>query len=108
MIRIPPAGLAAAALGVLLGMGAPSVPAAELLVGNKAADTLWRLSLEDGRRLGEASTAPGPHEIAVSPSPRHTKSTPGSRTRSGTKVGCGPPKTVGAATSSFARPAILR
>ena len=66
MIRIPPAGLAAAALGVLLGMGAPSVPAAELLVGNKAADSLWRLSLEDGRRLGEASTAPGPHEIAVS------------------------------------------
>ena len=70
MIRIPPAGLAAAALGVLLGMGAPSVPAAELLVGNKAADSLWRLSLEDGRRLGEASTAPGPAPTACSSTAR--------------------------------------
>ena len=43
------------------------VAAAELLVGNKAADTLWRLSLEDGRRLGETATAAGPHEIAVAP-----------------------------------------
>jgi DNA-binding beta-propeller fold protein YncE len=41
--------------------------AGELLVGNKSADTLWRLSLADGRKLGEAPTAPGPHEIAVSP-----------------------------------------
>lgn len=36
-----------------------------LLVGNKTEDTLWRLSLEDGRRLGEVATGPGPHEIAV-------------------------------------------
>ncbi|WP_238389727.1 gluconolaconase [Pseudoxanthomonas koreensis] len=56
------AGLALA----LLGVQAP-VAAGELLVGNKSADTLWRLSLEDGRKLGEAPTAPGPHEIAVSP-----------------------------------------
>ncbi|HZH43932.1 MAG TPA: gluconolaconase [Lysobacter sp.] len=40
--------------------------AAELLVGNKAADTVWRLSLENGRRLGEFATGIGPHEIAVS------------------------------------------
>ena len=40
---------------------------AELLVGNKSADTLWRLSLADGRKLGQTPTAPGPHEIAVSP-----------------------------------------
>jgi YVTN family beta-propeller protein len=43
------------------------VDAGELLVGNKSADTLWRLSLADGRKLGEAPTAPAPHEIAVSP-----------------------------------------
>ena len=43
------------------------VAGGELLVGNKSADTLWRLSLADGRKLGETPTAPGPHEIAVSP-----------------------------------------
>ena len=37
-----------------------------LLVGNKSGDTLWRLSLEDGRRLDETATAPAPHEIMVS------------------------------------------
>ncbi|WP_372012755.1 beta-propeller fold lactonase family protein [Pseudoxanthomonas sp. 10H] len=58
-------GLCAALFAV-----AGSAHAAELLVGNKAADTLWRLSLEDGRKRGEAATAPGPHEIAVSPDGR--------------------------------------
>ncbi|AKC88129.1 gluconolaconase [Pseudoxanthomonas suwonensis] len=57
----------AAAFALLV---APRTHAAELLVGNKSADTLWRLSLEDGRKLGEAPTAPGPHEIAVSPDGR--------------------------------------
>ncbi len=38
----------------------------ELLVGNKSDDTVWRLSLEDGRRLGEITSGAGPHEIAVS------------------------------------------
>lgn len=38
----------------------------ELLVGNKSDDTVWRLSLEDGRRLGEIASGEGPHEIAVS------------------------------------------
>lgn len=38
----------------------------ELLVGNKSDDTVWRLSLEDGRRLGEVASGAGPHEIAVS------------------------------------------
>ncbi|WP_407354472.1 gluconolaconase [Luteimonas sp. R10] len=42
----------------------------ELLVGNKSDDTVWRLDLADGRRLGEAATAHGPHEIAVSPDGR--------------------------------------
>lgn len=42
----------------------------ELLVGNKSDDTVWRLDLADGRRLGEIDTAPGPHEIAVSPDGR--------------------------------------
>jgi len=42
----------------------------ELLVGNKSDDTVWRLSLEDGRRLAEIASAPGPHEIAVSPDGR--------------------------------------
>lgn len=37
-----------------------------LLVGNKSGDSLWQLSLADGRRLGEAATAPAPHEIVVS------------------------------------------
>lgn len=37
-----------------------------LLVGNKSGDTLWRLSLEDGKKLAEAATAPAPHEIMVS------------------------------------------
>jgi DNA-binding beta-propeller fold protein YncE len=39
---------------------------AELLVGNKAADTVWRLSLDGGRKLGEFATGQAPHEIAVS------------------------------------------
>ncbi|MEH6419944.1 YVTN family beta-propeller repeat protein [Pseudomonas sp. CGJS7] len=45
-----------------------SVPAlsGEILVGNKSADTVWRVSLEDGRKLGEFPTNTGPHEIVVS------------------------------------------
>jgi YVTN family beta-propeller protein len=42
------------------------VAAAELLVGNKSADTVWRLSTQDGRKLGEFATGQGPHEIVVS------------------------------------------
>ena len=37
----------------------------ELLVGNKSDDTIWRLSLQDGSRLGEIASGSGPHEIAV-------------------------------------------
>ena len=46
----------------------PAVVAAHcaLLVGNKSDDTVWRLSLADGRRLGETASGAGPHEIAVS------------------------------------------
>ncbi|MCD9033288.1 YncE family protein [Luteimonas sp. Y-2-2-4F] len=49
---------------------APAWAQGELLVGNKAADTVWRLSLDDGRRLAETATGAAPHEIAVSPDGR--------------------------------------
>lgn len=39
----------------------------ELLVGNKSADSVWRLSLVDGRKLGEVATGDEPHEIVVDP-----------------------------------------
>ena len=42
-----------------------SIAHGELLVGNKSDDTVWRLSLEDGRKLGEIDSGAGPHEIAV-------------------------------------------
>jgi DNA-binding beta-propeller fold protein YncE len=42
----------------------------KLLVGNKSAANVWRLSLDDGRKLGEFRTGEGPHEIAVSPDGR--------------------------------------
>ena len=48
----------------------PTARAAELLVGNKSADTVWRLSLRDGRRVGEFRTGEAPHEIAVAPDGR--------------------------------------
>lgn len=51
-------------------VGAPSAQSAELLVGNKSADTVWRLSLRDGRRIGEYRTGEAPHEIAVAPDGR--------------------------------------
>lgn len=56
--------LAYCALGAVLI--APAY-AGELLVGNKSADAVWRLALEDGRKLGEVASGEGPHEIAVSP-----------------------------------------
>ncbi|CAN5686139.1 hypothetical protein BH23PSE2_BH23PSE2_04920 [soil metagenome] len=46
---------------------APAFAQDELLVGNKSADTVWRLNLADGRRVGEVDSGAGPHEIAVSP-----------------------------------------
>lgn len=53
---------------ILLGaFAAPALAGGELLVGNKSADTLWRLGLDDGRKLGEIASGVGPHEIAVSP-----------------------------------------
>ncbi|MFC3551221.1 beta-propeller fold lactonase family protein [Lysobacter cavernae] len=53
---------------LLLSIALTAVPvdAAELLVGNKSADSVWRLSTADGRKLGEIATGQGPHEIAVS------------------------------------------
>ncbi len=55
-------------IAVLVTMAVtPAFAQHELLVGNKSADTVWRLSLDDGRRLGEVASGEGPHEIAVSP-----------------------------------------
>ncbi|QQP99742.1 YncE family protein [Lysobacter enzymogenes] len=51
----------------LLLLAALPALSAELLVGNKSADTVWRLSLEDGRKLGEFATRKAPHEIVVAP-----------------------------------------
>jgi DNA-binding beta-propeller fold protein YncE len=51
-------------LSLLLCAALPAV-SGEILVGNKAADTVWRLSLDDGRKLGEFPTNQAPHEIAV-------------------------------------------
>lgn len=55
-----------ALLLLALGLFAPSVHAGELLVGNKAADSVWRLALDGGHKLGEFVTGHAPHEIAVS------------------------------------------
>ncbi|MEJ1096471.1 MULTISPECIES: beta-propeller fold lactonase family protein [unclassified Pseudoxanthomonas] len=57
-------------LGWLLWLSAAVSHASELLVANKSADTVWRLSLKDGRRIGEFRTGDAPHEISVSPDGR--------------------------------------
>lgn len=51
---------------VVLAMtfGAQSAP--RLLVGNKAADTVWAIDRVTGERLAEYETGPAPHEIVVS------------------------------------------
>lgn len=59
-----------AVLAGMAGASSPAAKAAELLVGNKSADTVWRLSLRDGRRVGEFRTGEAPHEIAVAPDGR--------------------------------------
>ncbi len=55
-------------LGTSLSLSSAS--AGELLVGNKSDNTVWRLDLADGRRLGDIASGQGPHEIAVSPDGR--------------------------------------
>ncbi len=61
-------GTACPWLGLLLALLAvPVFAQGELLVGNKSADTVWRLGLGDGRLLGKIRSGEGPHEIAVSP-----------------------------------------
>ncbi|RYY23989.1 MAG: hypothetical protein EOP62_18515 [Sphingomonadales bacterium] len=52
-------------LSAILALASRSAHADELLVGNKSADTVWRLSPVDGRKTGEFRTGDGPHEIAV-------------------------------------------
>lgn len=51
------------------GSDAPLAPVSadgELLVGNKSGDSVWRISLADGRKLGEFASGHQPHEIGVS------------------------------------------
>ena len=48
-----------------LALAVDRADADELLVGNKSADSVWRLSLRDGRKTGEFRTGKAPHEIAV-------------------------------------------
>lgn len=43
---------------------------ADLLVSNQSADSVWRLSAQDGRKRGEYRTGDSPHEIAISPDGR--------------------------------------
>ncbi|MDO5506335.1 MAG: cytochrome D1 domain-containing protein [Pseudoxanthomonas suwonensis] len=45
--------------------GVPPPVAGELLVGNKSGDSVWRISLADGRKLGEFASGHQPHEIGV-------------------------------------------
>lgn len=52
-------------LSLSLILTVPTAGSTELLVGNKSADTVWRLSAHDGRKLGEFATGQGPHEIVV-------------------------------------------
>jgi DNA-binding beta-propeller fold protein YncE len=52
-------------IGMTLSLPCFASTHGELLVGNKSDDTVWRLSLEDGRKLGEIASGAGPHEITV-------------------------------------------
>lgn len=52
-------------LACFLALAAGRAYADELLVGNKSADSVWRLSARDGRKIGEFRTGKAPHEIAV-------------------------------------------
>lgn len=56
--------LVLAAVLLAATFGASATP--RLLVGNKAADTVWALDRASGERLAEYATGPAPHEIAVS------------------------------------------
>lgn len=57
--------------GLLLAAMAPGAQAQpRLLVGNKAADTVWALDRASGERVAEYAAGPAPHEIAVSPDGR--------------------------------------
>lgn len=58
------------AIALLLGLWVPMAHASELLVANKSSDTVWRLSLTNGRKIGEFRTGDAPHEIAISPDGR--------------------------------------
>ena len=52
-------------LFLALALATGGAQADELLVGNKSADSVWRLSLRDGHKTGEFRTGEAPHEIAV-------------------------------------------
>ncbi|MBL8255439.1 MAG: beta-propeller fold lactonase family protein [Pseudoxanthomonas mexicana] len=83
-------GMRVFSLAMLLAFPAILTPtaaqAAELLVGNKSGDTVWRLSLRDGRRVGEFRTGEAPHEIAVAPDGRTAVVTNYGNARSGSTL----------------------
>lgn len=62
--------LLVACLCLLAAAAAHAQGRGELWVGNKRADTAWRIDLDTGRKLGQVDTAAAPHEIAVSPDER--------------------------------------
>lgn len=64
-----PRSIPASMLLAVSVLASPAV-AADLLVGNKSADTVWRLSLDTGERVGAFPAGPAPHEIVVSPDGR--------------------------------------
>ncbi|MGH8026312.1 MAG: beta-propeller fold lactonase family protein [Pseudoxanthomonas sp.] len=57
--------IASVLVACYLALAAGRGHADELLVGNKSADSVWRVSLRDGRKTGEFRTGKAPHEIAV-------------------------------------------
>ena len=81
-----PRSIPALILLVASGFTCPAL-SADLLVGNKAADTVWRLSLDSGERVGAFPSGPAPHEIVVSPDGRRALVTHYGGTEPGRSVG---------------------
>lgn len=72
---------------LLLAAIATTTRAADLLVGNKSDDTVWRLSLADGKCKAQWRSGAGPHEIAVSRSGRFALVTEYGREQAGSSIG---------------------
>lgn len=55
---------------LLAGLWPAAGSCADLLVSNQSDESVWRLSAQDGRKLGEFRTGDSPHEIALAPDGR--------------------------------------